>query len=284
MKTKIILLSALALTVLFGCKKEDNSPSNSSSSSTTPSQTEQSDKAIYPSAYFSYSIDNLTVSVTSTSTNAYAILWEWGDGAKTSGVTRSSHTYRNSGTYTIRLTVTSSTGHNDYATAKVTVSKPVPTKVKITSLRLDKFPAAPSSGAWDVAGKPDIYFKIMDGNNTVTYYTSLVKDDVSNYNCPLYFNGINCTLYNINMEYIFKFYDEDITTDEFMAGCLWTPSDGSDNYNSSDRWYNNTIDMDFTIFMTWYSASGEALYSSSAQFKDGAWTSDDPETSKLLVR
>lgn len=283
-----LILSAFALMFLYGCSKEEVKPNETPSSTpteqpTTP--TEQPTTPIYPSAYFTYSIDNLTVTVVGGSSNAKSQYVEWGDGYGTTLYNRVSHTYSNAGTYTIRLTATSSTGHQDYATARVTVSKPVPAKVKITSLRIDKFPAAPSSGAWDVGGKPDVYFTIMDGNATVTYYKSNYKENVSNSNCPLYYNGINCTLYNITADYIIKFWDaEDFLSDELMASCLWTPSDGSGSYSSSDRWYNNSISMDFTISMTWYSASGEALYSSSAQFKDGAWITDGSEASRQLLR
>ena len=278
-KIETFLMASLVLLLLFGCKKDDDVAKQNSN--TTEERNTQS--PIYPIASFSVSTDGLTVNVTSRSSNASALEWFWGDGRSNKLYsTTASHTYSSAGTYTIKLLVTSSTGHQNMASTNVTVKKPAPTQVKITSLKLNKFPAAPSSGSWDVAGKPDIYFTIKDGNGTVTYYTSTTKLNVSNNDCPITWY-CNHTLYNVAAEYIISFWDEDdLASDEFIVGGRWTPSIESNNYSSSYHWFNTSVDLDFTIYMTWYATKGGELYTKSVDFRNCEWQTDDPEVKRVL--
>lgn len=259
------------------------------------------DVPIYPTAGFTANVDsydNYTVNVTSNAINAYRIDWEWGDGLYDyDSYSYASHTYSKTGTYTITQKVTSIDGYTDYAYQTITISSngggnngggnnggtTTYTQVKITSLTLREFPAAPSSGAWDFAGKPDIYFKIMDGNMSSTYYTSSTKEDVSNDDCPLYYTNINYTLYNLTATYSIAFYDEDnIDTDELMVACSWTPSSQNNNHASSYNWYNSSKNIDFTLWLTWYTSKGEASYTKPARFKNGQWLTNDPEVMTAL--
>ncbi|MBQ6046787.1 MAG: PKD domain-containing protein [Bacteroidales bacterium] len=277
--TNLWVLLAIACLMVCGCKKDD---------------------PVYPRASFTVAVsnyDNYTVLVTDNSQNAVLYEWDWGDGEHSYTYT-TTHTYTTTGTYTIRLKVTSSDGYDDYDSQTVTISSgstpggggtpgggstTTPTQVKITSLYLYEFPAAPSSGSWDVAGKPDIYFKIMDGNRSVTYYTSSTKEDVSNADCPIYWSNINYTLYNLSATYNISFWDDDnIDDDELMVGCQWTPSSQNNNYATYYNWANSNYNIDFIMYLTWYSSKGEALYTKPAEFKNGEWIVSDEEVGFVL--
>ncbi|MEL6536136.1 MAG: PKD domain-containing protein [Bacteroidota bacterium] len=80
---------------------------------------------VIPEAGFTTSINELTVNFTDASTNAETYAWDFGvDGIDTDVSTEASplYTYAAAGTYTVTLTVTSSTGDTDVATENVTVS------------------------------------------------------------------------------------------------------------------------------------------------------------------
>lgn len=276
---KLMFIAAALLVIATACKKEEYIPTADFSVSVT-------------------SYDRYTVLITDNSTNAYDYEWNFGDGTYDYTSYPYSHTYTSSGTYTIILKVTSVDGHTDMTSRTVTISSgsnpgggdtpggggsTTPTQVKITSLKLVEFPASPSSGSWDVAGKPDIYFKIMDGNRSVTYYTSDTKEDVSNADCPLIWNNVNYTLYNLTATYNISFWDDDnIDDDEQMIGCQWTPSSQNNNYSTYYNWANSNYDIDFYLYLTWYSSKGEPLYTKPVEFKNGKWLTNDAEVIEAL--
>ena len=267
-----MLAVGVAALTLSSCKKDNPTP---------------------PTASFTVEIssyDNYTVYVTDYSSyDVTDYLWDWGDGTSETGF-QTSHTYSRAGTYTISLKVTNYDGLSDYTSKSVTITAPnsggnestTYTQVKITSLILREFPAAPSSGAWDFAGKPDVYFKIMDGNRTTTYYTSDVKEDVSNDDCPLTYN-VNYTLYNLTATYNISFYDKDnIDDDELMVGCQWTPSTQNNNHSWYYNWINSSSNINFTLYLSWVTSKGEVVKTSSVDYKNGKWLTDDPDVMMAL--
>jgi len=72
-----------------------------------------------PIAGFSYSVTDLTVEFTNTSSNADSYLWDFGDGTGTSTEENPTYTYASEGIYTVRLTATNSDG-STVATLNVT--------------------------------------------------------------------------------------------------------------------------------------------------------------------
>lgn len=284
---KLAFIAAALLVITSACKKDP----------------------VYPTASFTVTVssyDNYTVYIDDYSSNASSYEWNWGDGRYDYSYT-SSHTYASAGTYTITLKVTSVDGYTDMTSRTVTISSgsnpgggggdtpggggdtpggggsSTPTQVKITALKLMEFPSAPSSGSWDLAGKPDIYFKIMDGNRTTTYYTSSTLEDVTNSDCPLIWNNVNYTLYNLTATYNISFWDDDnIDTDELMIGCQWTPSSQNNNYTTYYNWANYSSNIDFYLYLTWYSSKGEPLYTKPVEYKNGQWLTNDAEVLRAL--
>lgn len=273
----VLLVAGLATLAFSSCKKDNPTPPTASFT-------------VEVSAYNSYTVyvtDNSSYDVTER-------VWDWGDGTSETGY-QSSHTYSKAGTYTISLKVTNYDGLSDYASKSVTITAPggggdnpggggttTYTQVKITSLTLRKFPAAPSSGSWDLLGKPDVYFKIMDGNRTTTYYTSDVKEDVTNDDCPLAYT-VNYTLYNLSATYNISFYDRDnIDDDELMVGCVWTPSSQNNDHSWYYNWINTDSDISFTLYLSWISSKGEVVKTTAVDYENGKWLTDDAEVMRVL--
>lgn len=105
-----------------------------------------------PTAAFTPTVDGLSVSVTGaasadTDGTVASYAWSFGDGGTATGVT-ASHTYEQSGDYTITLTVTDDDGATDTKTASVTVTAPS----TATPLFRDEFSRTAATG-W---GTPDI--------------------------------------------------------------------------------------------------------------------------------
>jgi PKD repeat protein len=80
---------------------------------------------VAPTASFTQTVSNLTVNVTSTSTDSDGTIagytWQWGDGQTSTGAT-ASHTYAAPGNYTIALTVTDDDGATGSTTQSVTTT------------------------------------------------------------------------------------------------------------------------------------------------------------------
>ena len=77
------------------------------------------------SAAFSAQINGLDVQFTNQSTGAVAsITWDFGDGATSNDVNQH-HTYANSGTYTVTLTVGSADGRTDSHSEDITAAAPL---------------------------------------------------------------------------------------------------------------------------------------------------------------
>lgn len=224
-----------------------------------------------PDAYFTMSSSNgdyvpTTLTCTNHSTNASHYSWTL---TRPNGTTSSSSSKNPSfscttaGTYTIKLTAYNSNNESDSYTKTITLyAGSSYSTYTIKWLRLEKIPMLCDDGSsWDTGifggGDPDIYFQIQNSSNSVTYYTSPVKEDVSSSDFPITWYNVNTTL-NIGTEYRIRFLDKDgeIDPDDVMSHCSWesdhlTPGSSSFTWNSS---VNNTK---FTVGLEWNNASVE---------------------------
>jgi PKD repeat protein len=67
-----------------------------------------------PTANFTYSVTDLTVTFTNTSIDATSYLWDFGDNVGTSTDENPTYTYAEEGIYTVKLTATNSDGSTEY--------------------------------------------------------------------------------------------------------------------------------------------------------------------------
>lgn len=166
MKLKNLILSIILsfLVLVSACKKDDGA------------------EAFVPRSDFSISKSNWYMSTTFQFTNkavyAATYLWDFGDGT-TSSNPNPTHKFSSSGDFTIKLTVTNSSGKTAVSQRTITVL-PIPTQVKIKSIKLNTI----SLSGWDAGNGPDIYFKIQNGSSLI-YTSKEIKQDVTASMLPL---------------------------------------------------------------------------------------------------
>lgn len=130
-----------------------------------------------------------TVQFLNASTNATSYAWDFGDNGISSDA-NPSHTFLNSGVYTVKLTAKGAGGSNQ-TTQTINIGAAF-TKVSATSVKLSLFPFTDGTGAgWDNGSGPDVYIKILQYNgpgvaSTVLYDgSSKVVNDVAQSALPL---------------------------------------------------------------------------------------------------
>ena len=270
---KLCFLAMLVLLFMGGCEKD---PFNNTNNNTN----NNNDTGTKPTAMFQYNVNGLDATFYNYSTNYTSCLWTFGDGSS-STLANPTHKYSQSGTFSVTLQVTNSYGRDSYTQA-VTVTKPFnPTSVEITKLVLSEFPAAPSSGSWDFAGKPDIYFTIVDNSNNVLFKSTTIMN-INNEALPQTYT-VNYILNNLNQRVSIEFWDEDeIDNDESMGGLYFTPADYSSNHRTTERLYNYNAHLDFTLYLRWYDSKGETLCTKAVDVVDGVITSTDRDVLDAL--
>jgi PKD repeat protein len=246
---KILALATLFMSSFVAC--ED--PVDGTDDTNNQGQQEESLPA---SANFTYSGNNLyppcKVTFNNLSENATSYYWDFGDG-KNSSSTNPNHTYTEGGTYSVTLKAFNSVG-NDVMTKTVKI-KNKPTKMKITKVELINYPLYDGNGNnWDLLdGAPDIYFKILNGNNNVIfesgYYDGLTLNQLPvNYTSDLPFTIENAFNQRCTIE--FWDYDNDFDGDEWMGGYYFTPSQQDFNKNVIHL-QSSTSDLELKMYVTW---------------------------------
>lgn len=234
-----------------------------------------------PQALFSYSNDGLRVEFTNYSSNATSYSWSFGDGYSSSE-TNPVHTYASSGSYTVTLTASDYDGHSDTYSKTIYVYKnSEPVEVIISQIVLNKFPAAPSSGSWDIAGKPDVYITIEDANYN-ELYKSTTYEDINNSSLPKTYS-VYYSITNLSSYYWINVYDEDVIDDDELMGYVsWAPYQYTSTEPTSCNLSNSANDLDLTLKLSWYDAKGEEMYSKDARIVNGVVLSNDIEVLEAL--
>jgi len=225
-----------------------------------------------PSANFTISGDGnfapCEVTFTNTSSNATSYSWNFGDGSSTVTQENPKHTFASGGVFSVTLTASGSGGSNSIT--KVVNIKNAPTKLKMTKLTLTDYPQTNSSGGgWDNNSGPDIYYKIMDENQTTTYFTGGTHSDVAYNDLPLiYTTGLPVTFIDLDEKYTIVFYDYDnVGSDDFIGGYYFTPSDRN-GYPSVISFSSSTSDLKFEIEVTWLNSKGIVKTGQGKEFLD----------------
>lgn len=164
----------------------------------------------------------------------------------------------NPGTYNVSLTVSNEYG-SDYTYKAITI-KVAPIGYKITSIKLTKIPMLDSSNeSWDTGvegnGNPDIFFKLLNEDKTITYVTTNHGHDIGISDLPISWSVVNCPTLEIGKKYIIQFLDfDDWSADDIMANCIWEVK-ATQEGQTTLTWnaQNNTIS--FVAEIEWLYAS-----------------------------
>ena len=206
-----------------------------------------------PIASFTYTTQQITggLAIRCTNTSSYATSYEWRFGSEYSSQTNPTFYVYSAGTYRLELTATNQYG-SDYTYKTITVTA-APTGYEITSLKLTKIPMLDSNNeSWDTGleggGNPDIFFKILDENMSVTYCTSNHINNVGTF-------PVSWTLQNTQLEigtkYIIRFLDfDDWSSHDIMANCVWQVK-ASQVGQTTFNWNAQDGTISFVVGMKW---------------------------------
>ena len=249
---KKLLFIAVTLMTIASCSKSDSGSSNNTTPTPTVSFTYTRSSTIPPS----------TVQFTSTVTNATSYSWNFGDGSSSS-VANPSHTYTSAQDYAVTLTVTGTGGS---ATASNTVSISAPTSVKITAVKITKFPVTTSTGgSWDVFPNSgaDLFIRILN-NTTIlydypSYYTDVISSDLpllftlknsANVATPLIINSAD---FSISKTISLYDYDGSLSPDH-ISDVIFKPSShttGTTAYPTTLALTNSSNDTNIILTLLW---------------------------------
>lgn len=219
-----------------------------------------------PIASFTYTTSQITgglaIKCTNASSYATGYLWEL---KKSNAIidqsTQTNPTFNvySTGVYTLTLTATNGYGSN-YTQKTITITAQ-PNGYEIKSLKLTKIPMKDSNNAsWDTGlfggGDPDIFFKIMNEDKTITYCTGEHYTDVST--MPISWTIENTKL-QIGTKYIIQFldYDDGVDVSDVMANCIWEVK-ASQEGQTTINWNAQNGTISFVVGIKWlYPSKGE---------------------------
>jgi len=143
--------------------------------------------------------------------------WEFGDGSSGSG-SSVNHTFDESGSFSVLLTVTDDDGASSDATRAVDVQQQF-TRAAITEVRLRDFPFTTEDGAgWDPSSGPDPYYVATDLASGTELATSGFYENVSSSDLPLSYPDIEWVIEDLSERHAVDIYDSDFNADDFISG------------------------------------------------------------------
>lgn len=182
-----------------------------------------------PSASFSVSSEDpragTSVSFTASASDPDGSIesynWEFGDGSSGSG-SSVSHTYQNSGSFAVQLTVVDDEGATSTASRSLDVQQQF-TEVTITRIEVREMPFTNEEGeGWDFSSGPDVYvtrFNVpedMTVDRTSTRYDNIAPGDL-----PLPYST-SFTIDDLSEEQSINLIDSDPNADDFIGGVSYT--------------------------------------------------------------
>lgn len=208
-----------------------------------------------PIASFTYTTQQITggLAIKCNNTSSYATSYEWNFNGSTSYQTNPTFYVYSAGTYYLSLTAYNDNG-SDYAYKTITVTA-APTGYEITSLTLTKIPMVDGNNeSWDTGleggAAPDIFFKILDENASITYYTSSIINSVTSSALPVSWTVPNLQL-EIGTTYKIRFIDDDdFTSDDVMANCVWQIKSTQEG-QTTINWNAQNGTISFVVGIKW---------------------------------
>lgn len=97
-----------------------------------------------------------------------------------------------------------------------------PSKIKITGIKLTRFPATDNGGGWDVSSAPDIFVEIS--YNGTGIFESLLYYDADYTQEYTFTINPYIELNNVTSQYTIRLYDyDDLDANDWMGGINFTP-------------------------------------------------------------
>jgi len=206
-----------------------------------------------PVASFTYTTEQITggLAIKCHNNSSYATSYEWEFNGGNSYQANPTFYVYSPGTYHLGLTAINDYG-TDY-TYKTVIVKQNPTGYEITSLKLTKIPMLDSNNeSWDTGleggGNPDIFFKILNEDKTITYYTSNHFNDVNAFPISWTIQGSQL---QIGTKYIIQFIDfDDWSSNDIMANCIWEVK-ASQEGQTTINWNAQNGKISFVVGVKW---------------------------------
>lgn len=136
-------------------------------------------------------------------------------------------------------------------------SQVMPTKIKVTKIRVKYFPNTNNGTNWDVGGLPDIFVRLGKGNgdsNTQLLYTSGVIENATSNGVDVFdFVPTTATyITNITQQHVVILGDYDTASyNDFMGGFTFTPYNNTNNFPSTILLQDSNVPLSFELFFSY---------------------------------
>lgn len=131
-----------------------------------------------------------------------------------------------------------------------------PTQVKITNIRVTKFPDTNNGNWWDTLPNSgaDIYLTIENSNLTTIWTSPTYFQDATGIG-TYYFDFVPTTpiiFTNLTSGYILNIYDQDtVGTDQFISFCAFNPYISSGGFPTTKTFTNSTSTFSFQLTLAY---------------------------------
>lgn len=127
-----------------------------------------------------------------------------------------------------------------------------PSKIRITNIKLTKFPATDNGAGWDLTSGPDIYVTMEYSGSTIYDHPYFYQnaDPSQDYDFQ---PNINLNMDNPTDNYVIRLYDfDDFDADDYMGGIQFVPyQDGNNFLNKILLNAGGDVAFELSVTYTW---------------------------------
>ena len=241
-KLILVLLLFGVSASFFGCKKEGEVKPN----------TNQLNNPACAINVTKISASDYQFATTASGIRTYS--WDFGDGTASS-LSSPTHTFTQSGKYTVKLNVTKTDGTTCSSSTEVEVVRPAPTRVRISKIRVLAFPyLTPDGKTWDTGlfadpnADPYIILRVGGRQLLKTSYF----DDVKQSDLPIGWNtNVTISESDFNSRVDLDLYDWDADGDDYMGGFYFTMRQWVGSYPKTVTISTTTSPYKFDMELEW---------------------------------
>lgn len=125
----------------------------------------------------------------------------------------------------------------------------LPTQLKLSSITINAMPMTNNGATWDwditgLTSDPDVFYVLKQGGGDIVSSSS--QDNISTF--PISFTeNLPYIINNLSQEYTIYLYDSDVGGEELMGSCSFIPNDFITDAGSGINITNDGIDMTLAI-------------------------------------